>query len=84
MKHCRSYGAVLLLVCALAGCASPELRQAHRLADEGKWDQAVAAYQEAQRKAPFDEKIRRQLEQAKAAAAADTMPSANWHLRIID
>lgn len=71
MQHHRSYGVGLLVVCALAGCVSPELKQAHRLAGEGKWDQAVAAYQDAQRKAPFDEKIQRQLEQAKIAAAAD-------------
>lgn len=71
MKHYRSYGAVLLLVCVLAGCASPELKQANRFAEQGKWDQAIAAYQDAQRKAPFDEKIQCQLEQAKIAAAAD-------------
>jgi tetratricopeptide (TPR) repeat protein len=71
MQHHRSYGAGLLVDCALAGCASPELKQANRLAGEGKWDQAVAAYQDAQRKAPFDEKIQRQLDQAKTAAAAD-------------
>jgi len=59
------------VVCALAGCTTPELRQANRFADKGQWDQAVAAYQEAQRKAPFDEKIQPQLEQAKTAAAAD-------------
>ncbi|MDR4470613.1 MAG: hypothetical protein MRJ68_20305 [Nitrospira sp.] len=51
-------------------CVSPELKQANRFAEEGKWDQA-AAYQDAQRKAPFDEKIQRQLDQAKTAAAAD-------------
>lgn len=57
MQHHRSLGIGLLVVCALASCASPELKQAHRLAGEGKWDQAVTAYQDAQRKAPFDEKI---------------------------
>lgn len=71
MQHHRSVSVGLLVVCMLAGCASPELKQAHRLAGEGKWDQAVAAYQDAQRKAPFDEKIQRQLEQAKTAAAAE-------------
>ena len=71
MRHYRSIGAGLLVISALAGCASPELKQAHRLAEEGKWDQAVVAYQDAERKAPFDEKIRRSLDQAKTAAAAE-------------
>jgi general secretion pathway protein D len=71
MTHHRSFSASLLVVCALTGCVSSEHRQANRLADEGQWDQAVAAYQEAQRKAPFDEKIQRQLDLAKIAAAAD-------------
>lgn len=44
----------LLVACALAGCASPELEQAHRFANEDQWDQAVTAYQDAQRKAPFE------------------------------
>jgi general secretion pathway protein D len=46
------------------------LRQANQYAEGGQWDQAVAAYQEAQRKAPFDEHIRRQLDRAKSSAAA--------------
>jgi tetratricopeptide (TPR) repeat protein len=71
MKHHRSFGVGLLVLCALAGCASPELKQANRLAGEEKWDQAVVAYQDVQQKAPFDEKIRQQLDKAKAAAAAD-------------
>ncbi|NOU12228.1 MAG: hypothetical protein HOO98_19760, partial [Nitrospira sp.] len=71
MQHHRSFSVGILVVCTLAGCVSPELKQANRLAGEGKWDQAVAAYQDAQRKAPFDGKIQRQLEQAKTAAAAD-------------
>lgn len=71
MRYDRSLGVGLLAVCFLAGCATHELRQANRYAEAGQWDQAVAAYQEAQRKAPFDDKIQRQLEQAKTAAAAD-------------
>ncbi len=71
MQHHRSLGVGIVMVCSLAACASPELKQAYRFAGEGKWDQAVVAYQDAQRKAPFDEKIQRQLEQAKTAAAAD-------------
>ena len=71
MQHHRTVGVGLLAVCVLAGCASPELKQANLLAGEGQWDQAVVAYQDAQRKAPFYEKIQRQLVQAKTAAAAD-------------
>lgn len=71
MQHHRSFGVGLLVVSVLAGCVSTELKQANRFAGEGKWDQAVAAYQDAQRKAPFDEKIQRQFDQAKIAAAAD-------------
>jgi len=65
----RSFRVGILVFCCLAGCASPELRQADQYAEGGQWDQAVAAYQEAQRKAPFDEHIRRQLDRAKSAAA---------------
>ncbi len=71
VRHKKAFGVSCMVICALSGCVSPELKQAHRLAEEGKWDQAVAAYQDAQRKAPFDEKVQRQLEQAKAAAAAN-------------
>lgn len=70
MKQCRSFRVGILVLCCLAGCASPELRQANQYAEGGQWDQAVAAYQEAQRKAPFDEHIQRQLDKAKSAAAA--------------
>ncbi|MBL8076091.1 MAG: hypothetical protein JNL29_17135 [Nitrospira sp.] len=71
MQHSKTVGIGLVVLGTLAGCVSPELKQANRLAGEGKWDQAVVAYQDAQRKAPFDEKIQRQLDQAKTAAAAD-------------
>ena len=71
MQHRSVVSVGLLAASVLAGCVSPELKQANRFAGEGKWDQAVAAYQEAQRKAPFDEKIQRQLDQAKTSAAAD-------------
>lgn len=70
MHYYSTVGVGLLMVCALVGCASPELKQANRLAGDGQWDQAVVAYQEAQRKAPFDETIRRRLETAKTQAAA--------------
>ena len=70
MQHATIVGLGTIVLCVLAGCVSPELKQANRLAEHGQWDQAVAAYQEAQKLAPFDEKIRRQLDQAKGAAAA--------------
>ena len=69
MQHSTTVG-IGMVLCALTGCASPELKQAHRFAEQGQWDQAVAAYQDAQKRAPFDEQIRRKLDQAKSAAAA--------------
>lgn len=69
MKHYRSFGLGMLVLGAVAGCASTELKQANRLAEEGKWEEAVTAYQEAQRKAPFDDRIRQRLDRAKSAAA---------------
>ena len=65
MMPYRSLGVGLFLLTCLVGCASPELRQANRYADEGKWDQAVASYREALRKEPFSETIQQRLEMAK-------------------
>lgn len=64
-----SVGLLVLLV--LAGCASPELRQGDRYAEEGQWDNAVASYREAQRKEPFDDRIQHRLDRAKTYAAED-------------
>ena len=69
MMPYRSLGVGLVLLTALVGCASSELRQANRYADEGKWDQAVASYREALRKEPFSETIQQRLETAKTSAA---------------
>lgn len=60
---------MLGMLCLLAGCASPELKQANRLAEQGQWEEAVLAYREAQRKAPFDDMIRQRLDRAKGYAA---------------
>lgn len=53
----------------IVGCAPPEVRTAEQLAALGQWDAAVAAYREAQKQAPFDETIRKRLQEAKARAA---------------
>lgn len=61
----------VLAIGLLVGCLSPQVRLADRLAEEGKWDDAVAAYREAYKKAPFDETVQRRLDRAKTRAAAD-------------
>lgn len=61
----------LVACCLLVGCVSPQLRQADRFAEEGKWDDAVAAYRDAQKKAPFDDTVQRRLARAKTRAAAE-------------
>ena len=71
MMHHRSLGVGLLFLSALVGCASPELRQADRYAEEGKWDHAVVSYREALRKEPFDVMIQHRLDAAKTYAADD-------------
>lgn len=76
MMSCISTGLrtciVLLTVCLIAvACSSPEVRQANRFADDGQWDKAVAAYREAIKKDPFNEKLRAQLDVAKAHAAEE-------------
>jgi len=70
MARLGSWGIAVLLL-ALAGCVSPELRQADRYAAEGKWDSAVAAYRDALRKDQFDEMIQHRLDTAKMYAAED-------------
>lgn len=71
MINHRPVGASLLLLLSLVSCASPELQQANRYAEEGKWDQAVESYREALRKEPFDEMIQHRLDTAKTYAADD-------------
>jgi tetratricopeptide (TPR) repeat protein len=61
----------LLAGLAVGGCAaSGAVGKGDRLADEQRWDDAVAAYQEAADKAPGDDTIRSKLDSAKRAAAA--------------
>ncbi len=69
MQHATTVGLWMVGLCLLAGCASPELKQANRLAEQGQWEEAVLAYREAQRKAPFDDLIRQRLDRAKGYAA---------------
>ncbi len=58
-----------LVITLLAGCASPTLRRAERLAEDGEWDKAVAAYRDALKSDPFDEALKEKLEVAKQHAA---------------
>lgn len=69
MRHWGSFGVGLLFLLTLAGCASPELREADRYAGAGQWELAVESYRDALKKDPFDEGIQRRFEIAKARAA---------------
>lgn len=69
MQQATTVGMGMIVLCLLAGCVSPELKQANRLAEQGQWEEAVLAYREAQRKAPFDDMIRQRLDRAKGYAA---------------
>ncbi|MEP6934861.1 MAG: secretin N-terminal domain-containing protein, partial [Nitrospirota bacterium] len=73
MTHTQHYAAAFLmfLLAALttSGCAVSSVRQADRLAQEGKWEEAVTAYRQAAKDAPFDAEIQRRLDEAKAQAA---------------
>ena len=60
--------AVFVIIVTI-GCTIPEVRKADKLAAQGRWDEAVEAYRQAQKKAPFDPAIQTALEQAKARAA---------------
>ena len=60
---------LVLVVTLLAGCASPTLRRAERLAEDGEWDKAVVAYRDALKTDPFDEALKDKLEAAKQQAA---------------
>lgn len=67
----RGFFSSLLGVCALAllSCTSHSGTLGDRLADEGDWDRAVAAYREAVRKDPFNANLVSRLEAAKEQAA---------------
>ncbi|MBA5868395.1 MAG: tetratricopeptide repeat protein [Nitrospira sp. CR2.1] len=70
VEHFRSTLCLGMITCFLAGCASPELRRADRLASDGEWDKAVAAYRDALKSDPFDEALKEKLEVAKQQAVA--------------
>lgn len=67
----RRFFSGLLGVCVLAllSCTSRSGTLGDRLADEGDWDRAVAAYREAVRKDPFNANLVSRLEAAKEQAA---------------
>ena len=73
MTHTQHYTAAFLMFLlaglAISGCAASSLRQADRLAQEGKWEEAVAAYRQAAKDAPFNAEIQRRLDEAKTQAA---------------
>src|SRR5262245_34119837 len=60
---------ILLLAATTASCSGSNLRQADRLAQEGKWEEAVAAYRQASKDDPYDAEIQRRLDEAKSQAA---------------
>ncbi|TLY38317.1 MAG: tetratricopeptide repeat protein, partial [Nitrospirae bacterium] len=60
---------LMVAIVLIGACTLPEVRRAEKLAKAGNWDEAVEAYRQAQKKAPFDPAIQTALEQAKARAA---------------
>lgn len=70
VRRIRSvYMLVLYTGLLLTGCASSDVRRGDRLAEEGQWDQAVAAFREAVRREPLDPAVQERLDQAKLRAA---------------
>lgn len=59
----------MLAVLITSGCASSNLQRADRLAQEGKWEEAVAAYRQVAKDNPFDAETQRRLADAKTQAA---------------
>jgi general secretion pathway protein D len=59
----------LLAALLTSGCANSSLQRADRLAQEGKWEEAVVAYREASKDDPYDAEIQRHLDEAKSQAA---------------
>ncbi len=69
-QHFTSVSLLFLLAALLtSGCANSNLQRADRLAQEGKWEEAVAAYRQASKDNPFDAEIQRHLDEAKTQAA---------------
>lgn len=71
----------LVAVVSLGGCTMPEVRTAEKLAAEGNWDGAVAAYRAALKKDPIDLTLQDRLNQAKARAAEQHYAQGRKHLK---
>lgn len=65
----RLLAAMALTSMAIAGCATSSVRQGDRLAKEGKWDDAVAAYRQAVKEDPYGKDTQELLDIAKTQAA---------------
>ena len=60
-------GLIALLV--VGGCAAPEIRLAHELESQEKWDAAVTAYRKALSKDPFDAELKARYAEVRVRAA---------------
>ena len=68
---CSTFLLSACLLAATPACTSKEVKTAEHYASQGQWDEAVAAYRDAAKKAPTDESIKLRMEQAKARAAEE-------------
>ena len=69
-QHVTSISLLFLVTALLtSGCTSSTLQRADRLAQEGKWEEAVAAYRQVAKDRPFDTETQRRLVEARAQAA---------------
>ena len=73
MTHTQHFtsASLLFVLAALitSGCTSSSLQRADRLAQEGKWEEAVAAYRQVAKDHPFDAETQHRLAEAKIQAA---------------
>lgn len=83
LKSWSETTSLILVLTLLAGCASPTVRRAERLAEEGEWDKAVVVYRDALKTDPFDEALKEKLEAAKQQAAVPTTPMGVEHWRSV-
>ena len=61
-----------LLMCVLmASCTTTEVTRGEKLVEQGNWDGAVAAYQEALKQDPFNEELEKKLDEVKERAAQE-------------
>ncbi len=63
------------------GCTMKEVKTGDEMAEQGRWDEAVAAYRVASKKDPFDADIQKRLDQAKARAAAQHYEAGRTYLK---